>query len=57
MPNEDPRYLREQAAKCRQLASTVLDEKTARVLRDLAVEYDERSRALTQEPRPEAPAS
>ena len=55
MADEDPRYLREQAARCRQLAASSLDDKAARVLRDLALEYEERARLAAPEPRPEPP--
>jgi hypothetical protein len=56
MSKDEPRYLREQAERCRRLAAGCSDAIAARVLRDMAVEYDERARAVA-EPIPEPPAS
>ena len=48
---DDPRYLREQAARCRRLAATCVDARSARTLADLATEYEQRAAA-----QPAAPA-
>ncbi|TFI57473.1 hypothetical protein E2493_14790 [Sphingomonas parva] len=45
MHNDDPRYLRQKAEQCRRLARGCNDPTSARVLTDMAAEYDARARA------------
>jgi hypothetical protein len=51
MQTDEHRYLREQAERCRRLAATCADLKSARVLRDMAVEFEARAQALAAEPQ------
>ena len=46
MEKDELRYLHEQAERCRLLAGTCNDLKAAKVLQDMAVEYEERAKAL-----------
>ncbi|WP_167737652.1 hypothetical protein [Sphingomonas parva] len=48
MTIDDPAFLRRQADRCRRLAEGCDDVRTARVLRDMAAEYE--ARALAAEP-------
>jgi hypothetical protein len=43
------KYLREQANRCRELAKRTTDDGVARVLRQMADEYDDKARAAGQE--------
>jgi hypothetical protein len=45
---ENPESLREQAAHCRRLASSISDTRTVAALKELAVEYDGQAARLKQ---------
>ena len=51
--SETAAYLRAQATKCRGLSKSTLDERVAKTLRDMALEYDERAALLEAEQKPE----
>jgi hypothetical protein len=43
--SQDPAFLREQAARCRRLAASITDEKTAATLRKMAEDFDKQAAA------------
>lgn len=49
MPKGTAESPREQALRCRRLASVTLDQRVARTLFDLAAEYEQKAKAIEQE--------
>lgn len=52
----EPGYLRDRAARCRFLAREVMDERTSRILLELADEYEDRAAELVAAAEDEPPA-
>jgi hypothetical protein len=50
MPTESVEYLRKQAAKCRNLASSTLDERVAKTLKAMADEYEQKASEADKSP-------
>jgi hypothetical protein len=46
MADTTPKFLREQAERCRRLAASTLDERVARTLRGMSDEYDQKAKEL-----------
>ncbi len=52
MPEPEPEELLTKARRCRVLASSTLDERTAKTLREMALEYEQRAQLLAAKQKP-----